>query len=485
MSIKPIIFEEPELEFGEGYRHQDPRQGLVNAGPHQVALGESLSIGIVGSAATTEKAVTFLEEIAAGVDAKDSTLPNLHQPFPGLGNANPFRVRFDLPEDARRALSKSVVESICKEVSDERAVEAAVTACVEGMTELAQSSSKPDIILLPLSIKLIERLVNARSRNRQKADKEDSGGSSAPDFRALLKARARHLPFGFQIVWEDVLDEKVKVPRRLKEAANRQIQHKAARAWNLLNSLYFKATHRVPYRRWVPDDALKACYIGLSFYRDLTGQQLYTSSAQMFDERGKGYILRGKRALTESCGRRPYMAEEDARQLVRQVLTAYRTEHRHSPARVMILKTSRFRQEEVDGISEALAEAGVELKDLVWIQERHPLRVFRDGSYPVLRGTFIDIGQRGLLYTQGSIPYLGTYPGVYVPNPLLICPHDVSESTVTDIAREIFSLTKVNWNSTAMNQRHPAPLRAARKVGEVLKYLSEDDDVSPEYWRYM
>ena len=90
-----------------------------------------------------------------------------------------------------------------------------------------------------------------------------------------------------------------------------------------------------------------------------------------------------------------------------------------------------------------------------------------------------------MLYTQGSIPYLGTYPGVYVPNPLLICPHESSESTVTSIAKEVFSLTKVNWNSTAMNQRHPAPLRAARKVGEVLKYLSEDDDVSPEYWRYM
>lgn len=368
MSIKPLVFDEPELEFGEGYRHQDPRQGLVNAGPHQVALGEAVSVGIVGASDTTEKAISFLEDVASGIEGKDSKLLNLHQPFPGLGNANPFRVRFELPEDAQRALSKSVIDKICKEVSDERAVEMAVDAFVEAMTELAQSSSKPDIVLLPLSIKLIERLVNARSRNRKKADKEDAGGSSAPDFRALLKARARHLPFGFQIVWEDVLDDKTKVPRRLKETANRKVQHKAARAWNLMNSLYFKATHRVPYRRWVPDDALKSCYIGLSFYRDLTGQQLYTSSAQMFDERGKGYILRGKRALTESGGRRPYMAAEDARQLVRQVLTAYRSEHRHSPARVMVLKTSRFREEEVDGITEALIEAGVELKDLVWVQ---------------------------------------------------------------------------------------------------------------------
>ena len=448
-------------------------------------LGEALTIGMVGPAKTIEQSVEFLEEAASGIDGKNEKHPNLHQPFPGLRNNNPYRVRFEMPEDARRSLSKSVIAEIVKEPSDIKAVERAVDAVLELMSELAQASSRPDLILVPLSLELIERLVNARSRNRIKADKEDAGGSAAPDFRALLKAKARHLPFGFQIVWEDTVDDNAKVPRRLKQIANRKIQHKAARAWNLTNSIYFKGTHRVPYRRWVSEDAYKSCYIGLSFYRDLSGQQLYTSSAQMFDERGKGYILRGKRAMTEAGGRRPYMAEEDARQLVRQVITAYRTEHRHSPARVMILKTSRFKDEEVLGINDALKEAGVTLRDLVWVQEHHPLRLYRDGNYPVMRGTFLDIGDRGLLYTQGSIPYLGTYPGQYVPNPLLLCPHKSSESTIQQIAEEVFSLTKVNWNSTAMNQRLPAPLMAARKVGEVLKYLREDEDVSPEYWRYM
>ena len=97
------------------------------------------------------------------------------------------------------------------------------------------------------------------------------------------------------------------------------------------------------------------------------GQQLFTSSAQMFDERGRGFVLKGNRAQTESRGRHPYMARDDAKELVSRVLAAYRTHHKTLPARVIVLKTSRFRQDEAEGIYEALDEAGTELRDLVWV----------------------------------------------------------------------------------------------------------------------
>ena len=72
-----------------------------------------------------------------------------------------------------------------------------------------------------------------------------------------------------------------------------------------------------------------------------------------------------------------------------------------------------------------------------------------------------------------------------MPRPLLLCPHPSSDSTVAQIADEVFSLTKINWNSTQMNQRLPVPIRAARKVGEVLKYLEEGQSVSADYRRYI
>ena len=76
-------------------------------------------------------------------------------------------------------------------------------------------------------------------------------------------------------------------------------------------------------------------------------------------------------------------------------------------------------------------------------------------------------------------------PVRFNPRPLLLCPHKSCDSTIAQIAEEVFSLTKLNWNSTQINQRLPIPIRAARKVGEVLKYVAEGQAVSTDYRRYI
>jgi hypothetical protein len=63
-------------------------------------------------------------------------------------------------------------------------------------------------------------------------------------------------------------------------------------------------------------------------------------------------------------------------------------------------------------------------------------------------------------------------------------PHEGSDSTIAQIASEVLALTKVNWNSTQMNQKLPIPIKAARAVGEVLKYVT-DQKVSSDYARYI
>ena len=101
-----------------------------------------------------------------------------------------------------------------------------------------------------------------------------------------------------------------------------------------------------------------------------------------------------------------------------------------------------------------------------------------------MRGTFVELDGKGLLYTNGSIPYYGTYHGLYDPRPLLLCPYKGHDSTIAQIAAEVLALTKVNWNSTQMNQKLPIPIRAARAVGEVLKYATEGT-ISSDYARYI
>ena len=204
----------------------------------------------------------------------------------------------------------------------------------------------------------------------------------------------------------------------------------------------------------------------------------------MFDERGRGLILRGARAQTETRGRHPYLTVQDAEDLVAQSIAAYKAHHRHVPARLVVLKTSRFRPEEAEGIDAALQKHGIEICDLVWVQESSPIAIFRDGNYPVLRGTFVDLGGKGLLYTRGSVPFYGTYPGLRVPRPLLLVPHQNTDSNLLALARDVLALTKVNWNTTQFDQKLPAPIKAAREVGRILKHVEYGTVVSPDFRRY-
>jgi hypothetical protein len=485
MEFASDILEEPLLEFGEKHQHPDPRLGLFEAGPLQTHLGDVIKVGVVGSSKTVEDSKKFFVAAASGFEGKSEKHPNLHPDFPGLSNQNPFRCKFEIEEAATAAISQVKIEKIRKEPHHKMAVEMAVDEIVDQLKTLEDTSHRPDVAIVALPIELIERVWSAKTDAKSSVENDDSSGSDAPNFRGMLKAKTMGLAFPIQIVWEDVLDKGAKIPLKIKESSHRKIQDEADRSWNLMTTLYYKGSGRIPWRKAPIEGEFAACYIGVSFYREADGQQLFTSAAQMFDERGRGFILKGNRAHTETRGRHPYMTREDAHDLIVHVLSEYKRHHKHYPARVIVMKTSRFRDEEADGILEALAQAEAEYTDLVWVQESYSVKALRDGNYPVLRGTFIDLGGKGLLYTNGSIPYYGTYPGQYDPRPLLLCPHKKSDSTISQIAQEVFELTKINWNSTQMNQRLPIPIRASRKVGEVLKYIKDGQSVSTDYRKYI
>jgi hypothetical protein len=287
-----------------------------------------------------------------------------------------------------------------------------------------------------------------------------------------------------QVMWPTTWEDSGRTVRQLAKLANKSVQDPATRAWNLFGGLYYKAGN-IPWR--LPRDPAQfdTSYVGISFYRDLSGQRLLTSTAQMFDERGQGLILRGGQARTDKQDRRPYLSRTDAYDLLKRSLTAYGAHHFHSPARVIIYKTSPFRTEEADGFEEALAEARVRLSDLVWISEDSEFRLYRDGAYPPLRGTYLELENDALLYCRGSVPYYRTYPGLYIPKPLLLRPHVGGESTLSELARETLALSKMNWNSTQFDGSSPITLRASRVVGRVLKHVSLGALEAAEYRHYI
>ncbi|MFB9951622.1 hypothetical protein ACFFP0_22465 [Rhizobium puerariae] len=481
MIFKAHVFDEPMLEFGDGGQHCDPRQGLREHGPLQPRSGDVIRVGVIGTDDTVAGFTEFLGETGRGIESGNKQLINLNPDFPGLGNQNPFRCKFEVPDGATATISRRQVNEITGIGRHDEAVRHAVELITSQLSALVEGSAKPDVIVLALPIPLIEKLVNAKSEEEDSDDDDDGGDMT--NFRDLLKAKTLHLPVPTQIVWPDTWDDAAKIPRKVKRDSNRQTQVKATRAWNLLNALFYKAG-KVPWRL-LPDQAeYRTSFLGIGFYRDLDGQQLWTSTAQMFDERGRGLILRGARAQTETRGRHPYLTAKDAEDLVVQSIAAYKAHHRHVPARLVVLKTSRFRPEEAEGIDAALGKFGIEMSDLVWVQESSPIAIFRDGNYPVLRGTFVDLGGKGLLYTRGSVPFYGTFPGLRVPRPLLLVPHENSDSKILTLAKDVLALTKVNWNTTQFDQKLPAPIKAAREVGRILKHVEFGTVVSSDFRRY-
>lgn len=483
MTFRTRIFDEPVLEFGVGGKHCDPRQGLREFGPLQPRSGELVRVGVIGTDETVSGFREFLHETGNGIESENKQLINLNPDFPGLGNQNPFRCKFEVADGATAVLSRSQVSEVRAIGRHDEAVVQAVEMISGQLIAILEGSAKPDVVVIALPIALIEKLVNAQNNVEDVAEDDEDDRDSLLNFRDLLKARTLHLDVPTQIVWPDTWDDSARIPRKIKRDSNRQTQTKATRAWNLLNALFYKAG-KVPWRL-LPDDAgLLTSFLGIGFYRDVDGQQLWTSTAQMFDERGRGLILRGARAQTETKGRHPYLTSDDADDLVTQSIAAYKAHHRHVPARIVILKTSRFRQEEAEGIGTALKRAGIDLSDLVWVQESSPIAIFRDGNYPVLRGTFVDLRGKGLLYTRGSVPYYGTFPGLRIPRPLLLVPHENCDSAITKIAEEVLALTKVNWNSTQFDQKLPAPIKAAREVGRILKHVDFGTPISADFRRY-
>jgi hypothetical protein len=92
--------------------------------------------------------------------------------------------------------------------------------------------------------------------------------------------------------------------------------------------------------------------------------------------------------------------------------------------------------------------------------------------------------QTTLLYLRGSVNFYEAYPGLYVPRPLEFRLEETNTSS-RKLAEEIFALSKLNWNNTQFDGGEPITVRAARRVGDILKCVPEGDVVQPSFRFFM
>ena len=204
-----------------------------------------------------------------------------------------------------------------------------------------------------------------------------------------------------------------------------------------------------------------------------------TSVAQVFDERGEGLIVQGGSASYDKDDRSPHLSREDAQQLLADGLATYRREHKTIPARLVMHKTSNFNAEEKAGFTRAAEDEKLEVLDLVTIR-RSGVRVLRAGDSPMVRGTAMLFNGSGIVYLKGTVPYFQVYPGAYIPRAIEFV-RDEGETNAFELARELVGLSKLNFNNTQFDTGDPITVRAARRVGDILKHVATGKKVNSRF----
>jgi hypothetical protein len=477
------FIQEPELQFGTG-RHIDIRFGIANYKPldyRDPLAPKKINLGIIGTEKSIAELRGWLDSCAQGIDAKVSDQPNLFVRFPGFGDDTPFDSKLVFDARLERPLSS---RDLPRHV-DKKGYNAFIADLADAYIKEAVAASERGASVVVCAIP-IEALSLIDPDDPEPDDTEtEAADTLEQDFHDLLKARAMRYPVvkPIQIVLPMTYSENVRRRQKRKKTEFRRLQDPATRAWNFHTALYYKASG-APWRLIREEADLTCCFVGVSFYKTLDGSMIYTSSAQVFNERGQGLIVRGSPAKFAKDDRDVHMTGEGSYNLIKDALQAYRDEHRNTPARVVVQKTSSFDREEIDGFIKGIEERDIELYDLIHVRRSYT-RLFRVGLYPPLRGTAVQVDEDvALLYTRGAVDFYQTYPGQYVPRPIEITAED-SDRSIGSITTELLAMTKMNWNNTEFDNSMPITIQAARKVGKILKYLSKDDKAQSLYAYYM
>jgi hypothetical protein len=491
--MKFSFFDEPDLEFANGGTHVDVRFGIARYGP--LDLGDTkapaqLKVGLVGTDETIAAIRGWFERCKSGIARKDSKLANLFPEFPGFSQDTSFHASLLFHDRWSSSIRQREIDAVLTHSDGDETVRQSVGMFLDRAEELVQQGGPMVIVCVPphdLLAAVDERRGGPRDADEQEIDEgsENVDPHRPPTiiFHDLLKAEGMRLSVPIQMVRPKTYQGKQPARKKGQKTLSTPLQDEATRAWNIHSALYYKAGG-IPWRLLRDAAELTTCFVGISFYRSLDRTRLLTSVAQVFNERGEGVIVRGGQAQLDKDDKTPHLSEFDAHALLKQAIEVYRQEHKTSPARIVVHKTSRVTPEEAAGFDGAAQEHSIDKVELLTVR-RSFTRLFREGTYPPLRGTFLELqSASGLLYLKGSVNFFETYPGMYVPRPLEFTTFR-AETPLDQLAREMLSLSKLNWNNTQFDGGEPITVRAARQVGDILKCVPDGGKVQPTFRFFM
>jgi argonaute-like protein implicated in RNA metabolism and viral defense len=188
----------------------------------------------------------------------------------------------------------------------------------------------------------------------------------------------------------------------------------------------------------------------------------------MFLDDGDGVVFLGEFGPWYAPDTKQFhLKPEAAKNLLEGVIKTYEDLHGKRLEEVFLHAKSGINEDEFDGYRSAVSSS----TKLVAVRVRPyatPFRLFRQGSWPVIRGTLLKVDDgRGLMWTAGFKPELATYESWETPVPLsLEVQH--GEADIEQVATDIFGLTKLNYNACKLGDAQPVTVKFSDAVGEIL-----------------
>ena len=507
-SLQVSVLPEPELEFRYGQRVSEPHRGLALFGPFD-ADGPSrpgiLKIAVVGTRAGIESWKAFAHCMAGPIatpgeeevdgHGREGTRRYLWPGYPGFEAA--FGATWSAAPAWTWPLDEDKLSTAVSDRDPHKRAHTVVNLYLEALRTAAQRDEGYSALVCVVP-RIVERNCRPESRvtegfgRRPSARERQLRAISAGDlfesydpeayvlsvdFRRQLKARALSLGVPLQLVLETTL-------ATTGEPGKQDLTPLSDRAWNLATTLYYKAGGK-PWRLASAREGV--CYIGLAFRQKSKDEHSRTAccAAQMFLDDGDGIVFLGETGPWYSPEKREFhLSSESAEKLLSGVLDTYHRQGGKPLREIFLHSHSGIGVDEFGGFRKA-CPPGIRLFGVRVRRDRSDVRLFRTGSYPVLRGTVVELSNRSaLLYSSGFKPDLLTYDGAEVPVPLSI---DVQhgDSDVGLVAKDILALTKLNYNACRLGESLPVTVGFARQVGEILISNPSVRDARPNFKFYI
>lgn len=481
MKTELLYFDETSLAFADGQLAIHPRDGLTIFGPYDskgINKPKQLVYGLFGTQDGIAAFKAFSSRLRLPIPTSDGMNPLLWPHFPGFEEA--FHTAWEDQPTTEEAIDERALHDSAHRAEAAERVYGTAELYMEKMRIAKVRDERFDVFIcvVPDYVHLncrmrskVTKPTGERQDRKMKADRRRLKMASlfdatpeqyeySLDFRRQLKARAMELEVPIQIVRESTL--------RLSDENRfgiRGLTPMSDRAWNLATALYYKAGGK-PWKLAGGRDGV--CYIGIAFKDVDQGKNKACCAAQMFLDDGDGVVFVGEYGPWYSPVDKQYQLPKDSAQsLLSKVLKTYTEQHGGALKEVFVHCRSGINPEAIEGY-QAACPPGVKLVAVRVAEEKKGLRLYRKGTRPVLRGTFWPVSERrGFLWASGFKPRLATYEGSDVPVPLRI---DIQygDTDLETVARDIFALTKLNYNCCKLGEDQPVTVNFSDAVGEIL-----------------